>query len=278
MSTYEVRIDRLGFDTEKKYDNIQTFSMGHESCILKFFMIMRQRNLLDFVKKQKAAGRQIRIITPFVPQKHLDEMLETINRVCEEECFRDSVIVVNDFGLMSYIHRMDENRRICLGRSLLFSLDYAPWGRKIYENESEQIQKVISQVNFCDDEKMEFYRGYNVSEIEVNLTEATTESLKEVQKAGFKVNVHKESFLYGTQRSCYVRRYHPAQNCCGMECEYAEELELDELWGTMGYYKKTDDIEFPTPLYLRGNQIYGEAYDVSCDWADGVIVNQGEGA
>jgi hypothetical protein len=273
VGTYEMRIDRLGFNVEKNYDNIQSFSIGHESCIIKFFKVIQQKNLLDFVKKQKKAGREIRVITPFVPEKHLDEMKEVIKRICKEECFQDSVIIVNDFGLMSYINRIDEDRKMCLGRSLLFCLDYAPWGHKIYENEPEQIQKVVSQISFYDDEKMEFYREYHVSEIEVNLTAGTIESLKEIQRAGFKVNVHNASFLYGTQRSCYIRRCSPEQNCCGTECEYAEELELDELWEAAGYYKKADDINFPNPLYLRGNQIYGKAYDIPCDYFDGIIVN-----
>ena len=273
MGTYEMRIDRLGFDIEQNYDTIQSFSIGHESCIIKFFKVIQQTDLLDFVRRQKEAGREIRIITPFVPEQHLDEMKEVIKSICKEECFKDSVIIVNDFGLMSYIHKIDENRKMCLGRSLLFSFDYAPWGHKIYENEPEKIQKVVAQINFYDDEKMEFYRGYHVSEIEVNLTAGTIDSLKEIQKAGFKVNVHKGSFLYGTQRSCYIRRCSAEQNCCGTECEYAEELEIEEFWGGAGYYKKPDDIAFPNPLYLRGNQICGKAHDIPCDCFDGIIVD-----
>lgn len=273
MSTYEMRIDWLGFNTQKNYDNIQSFSIGHESCIIKFLMVIQQKNLLDFVKKQKKEGKQIRIITPFVPEKHLDEMKEVMKEIFREECFKDSVIIVNDFGLMSYINRIDEGRKMCLGRSLLFCLDYAPWGRQIYESESEQIQKVVSQISFYDDEKMEFYRSYHVTEIEANLTAGTMESLKAVQEAGFKVNVHKTSFLYGTQRSCYIKRYSTNQCCCGTECECVEELELDELWEDAGYYKKTDDINFPNPLYLRGNQIYGKAYDIPCDGFDGIIMD-----
>lgn len=273
MPAFEMRIDRLNFNTNENYSHIQAFSIGHESCIIKFFKIIQHPDFLDFVKKQKKNGKQIRIITPFVPEKHLDEMKFVMEKICIEKYFEDSIIIVNDFGLMSYIHKINNKRQMCLGRSLLVCFDYAPWGYKIYENESPQIQNVVSQISFYDDEKMEFYSGYNVTEIEANFTEKTIESLKKIQKAGFKINVHQSSFLYGTQRSCYIKRYHADQTCNGMECESAEKIELDELWDNTGFYKTTEDISFPSPLYLRGNQIYGKAYDIPCNWADGIIVS-----
>ena len=73
---------------------------------------------------------------------------------------------------MNYIHRIDESRQMCLGRNLLACFDYAPWGYKIYEAETLSIQKVIAQVSFYDDEKMDFFKQYNITEIETNLTYA----------------------------------------------------------------------------------------------------------
>ncbi len=274
MSVFEMRIDQLGFDTEGVYHNIQSFSIGHESCILKFFMIIRNMKLLEFIKRQKDAEKQIRIMTPFVPEKHLEEMKDVIKKICANEEFKDSIIIVNDFGLMNYIHKIDKGRKMCLGRGMLVCFDYAPWGSKIYENEPVQIQKAVSQVSFYDDEKMSFFRQYNVTEIEANITEGTAESLKEIQKAGFKVNVHQSTFLYGTQRSCHIRRSCPAQTCSGLECEEPQKLELNELWCSEGFYKAAEDVPFPSPLYLHGNQIYGKAYDIPCDWADRIIYSR----
>ncbi len=273
MNSYEMRIDQLNFNTTASYDNISAFSIGHESCIIKFFKVIQNPILLEFVERQKKIGKQIRIITPFVPEKHLDKVKAVIKEVCNKQCFQNSVLIVNDFGLMNYIHRIDESRQMCLGRNLLACFDYAPWGYKIYETETLSIQKVITQVSFYDDEKMDFFKQYNITEIEANLTKPTIESLKEIQKAGFKINVYQSSFLYGLQRSCYIKRYSINQTCSGMECEYPEILELDELWCGAGFYKMNENIDFPLPLYIRGNQIYGKAYDIPCDWADRIIIN-----
>lgn len=273
MNTFEMRIDRLYFDTNSHYKNIQAFSFGHESCIIKFFKVIRNANLLQFLKSQKNAGKQLRIITPFVPEHHLDEVKNVVQEICSDSLFEDSIIIVNDFGLMNYIHQIDESRQLCLGRNLLACFDYAPWGHKIYESEPVYIQKIATQTSFYDDEKMAFFRQYNITEIEANLTESTTESLKAIQKAGFKINIYQSTFLYGIQRSCYIKRYHPNQACTGVECEYAEKLELDELWCGTGFYKAAENINFPSPLYLRGNQIYGEAHDIQCDWADNIILS-----
>lgn len=273
MAALEMRIDRLNFDTTADYSHIQSFSIGHESCIVKFFKIIRHTNLLNFVNEQKKNEKPIRIITPFVPEKHLDSMKFTMEKICRQKCFENSTIIVNDFGLMNYIFKIDPKRQMCLGRSLSVCFDYAPWGHKIYENESSQIQDVASQISFYDDEKMEFYSRYNITEIEANFTKNTIESLKNIQKAGFKVNVHQSTFLYGIQRSCYIKRYHVKQTCTGTECEYARRIELDSLWDNTGFFEASENIEFPSPLYLRGNQIYGKAYNIPCDWADRIIVD-----
>lgn len=273
VNTYEMRIDQLNFNIESNYSDIQAFSIGHESCIIKFFKMIKNPVLLEFLEKQKNDGKQIRIITPFVPERHLNDTKAVIEEICNEQYFENSIIIVNDLGLMSYIYRIDKSRQMCLGRSLLACFDYAPWGHKIYEEEPPHIQKVVAQVSFYDDEKMDFFREYNITEIEANLTERTIESLKEVQKAGFKINVNQCSFLYGIQRSCYIRRYSTNQTCNGTECEHAEKLELDQLWCGEGFYKTKENINFPSPLYLHGNQIYGKAYDIPCNWADRIIVN-----
>lgn len=273
MSIYEMRIDQLNFDTGSNYNNIQAFSIGHESCILKFLKVIRNPDLLKFVENEKNMGKQIRIITPFIPEKHLVEIKDVLAEIGDMQCFRDSVIIVNDLGLMHYIHKVDRERQLCLGRSLLSCFDYAPWGHNIYRAEDLKIQKTVSQVSLYDDEKIDFFRKYNVTETEADLTEKSAESLKEIQKTGFRVYVYQSSFLYGVQRSCYIKRYSKNQNCTGMECEYPEKLKLDEMWCGSGFYKTDEDIDFPSPLYIRGNQIYGRAHDIPCDWADGVIIN-----
>lgn len=273
MNTYEMRIDQLTFNTIGAYNNIEAFSIGHESCIIKFFKVIRDQVLLEFIKNQYKLGKQIRIITPFVPEQHLEEIKDLIFHLCQEECFQNSIIIVNDLGLMHYIHRIDPTRQMCLGRNLLSCFDHAPWGHRIYESELPHIQKIIAQVSFYDDEKMDFFRQYHIAEIESNLTEGSTDSLKEIQKAGFKINIYQSSFLYGIQRSCYIRRYNADQTCNGTECESPELLELDKLWCGAGFYQMKEPINFPSPLYLRGNQIYGKTHNILCDWADRIIVS-----
>ena len=272
MAAVEMRIDRLNFDLSGDYHHIQSFSIGHETCVLKFFQIIQHSDLLALAKEQIKSGIPVRILTPFVPERHLDAMRDIMGKIFNQECFENSVVIVNDLGLMNYISRIDPKRQMCLGRSLSVCFDYAPWGCKIYEDESSQIQDVVSQISFYDDEKMEFYRRYNVTEIEANVTKNTTESLKNNQKAGFMVNVHQATLLYGIQRSCYIKRCHESYTCSGTECDYPKQIELDSLWDNTGFFEPTEDVDFPSPLYLQGNQIYGKAHNIPLDWADRIIV------
>lgn len=271
MSCYEMRIDRLNFDTEGDYDGIQSFGIGHESCILKFFRVIQEPQLLDFIERQKREGKQIRIVTPFIPERHLDKMKAVLRETLMRPAFRASVIVVNDFGLMHYLHRIDGTRQICFGRSLMVCFDYAPWGRSIYENESPAVQKMVSQASLYDDKKMDFFRRCQVTEVEADLTEGSAASLRELQAAGFKINVHRSSILYGIQRSCYIRRRSCDQTCSGVECEQAEKLEVKQLWDSAEFHEISPDTNFPV-MYLCGNQVCGKAYDILCDWADGIIL------
>lgn len=270
---YEMRIDRLGFDVNKSYHNISSFSIGHESCVVKFFEIFRREPLLQFVREQRELGRPVQILTPFVPERHLDETKRILDRLFYQECFRDSVIIVNDLGLMRFVRERNPNRTMRLGRSMIRSFDYTPWGQAIIEDETEEIRQVVSQANFYDDEKMEFFRRFHLSEIEANLTSGTRESLLDIRRNGFRVCVHQATFLYGTQRSCHVRRRDGVNDSCWTACERSESIRLEKLWVTTGHYKKPDSVHFPNPLYLRGNQILGDARDLPLDDFDTVILN-----
>ena len=271
MSCCEMRIDQLNFHTEANYEGIQLFGIGHESCVLKFIRVIRDLQLLELAERQKKFGKKIRIVTPFIPERHLGEMKTVLRETLARPVFEDCVVVVNDLGLMNYLHRIDERRQMCLGRGLIACFDYAPWGRSIYKNESPSIQKAVAQVSLYDDEEMALFRRYQVTEVEADLTEGSAESLKELQKEGFRIYVHRSSILYGTQRSCYIRRRSSDQTCSGIECERVEKMEPDQLWDSAGFFEIPPDTNFPT-MYLRGNQICGRAYDVSCDWADGIIL------
>lgn len=107
---YELRIDRLGFDVNKSYHNISSFSIWHESCVVKFFEIFRREPLLQFVREQWKLGRSAQILTPFVPERHLDETKCLLDRPFYQECFHDSVIIVNDLGLMRFVRERNPNR------------------------------------------------------------------------------------------------------------------------------------------------------------------------
>lgn len=271
MGQFEMRINSLSFNIDKSFDEIGTFSIGHEGCAVKFLKVVCNACFLAFLEKQRNMGKQIRIVTPIVPERHLNEVETALKEMFKNDIFRDSIVVVNDYGLLNFINKTSQDRKMCLGRSLIFSFEYTPWGHNIFESESKKIQQIVSQVSFYDDEKIRFFRERNIVEIEANLSVGTIECLKEIQNKGFKVNIHKNTFLYGTQRSCYFKRKKQSFDCCGMECEQAEEIQLVELWEDTGYYY--ENIDFPNRLFLYGNQILGEGYNLACDQFDGIILD-----
>ncbi len=259
MKITEMRIDRFNFDITADYKKYNSFSIGHESCIIKFFRIIRNPQFLYFLKEQKKKNKQIRILTPFVPQQHLLEMKAILNQLLREEVFDESVIIVNDLGMLYYIHQLDPKRKICLGRTLVFSFDFTPWGELIYANESRAVQDVIKQVNIYDDIKIIFYKRFNVMSLETNITPNTLDSLIKVKNAGIDIFVHKEFYLYGIQRSCYIRRLSSACRCDNVKCDQSREISLASQWEESDIFLNDAAKYFPTPLILRGNQICGQS-------------------
>lgn len=257
MKILEMRIDRLDFDITADYRKYESFSIGHESCILKFIQIIQNPQFIKFLMEQKKNKKTIRILTPFVPQQHLLEMKTILNRLLNEEVFRDSIIIVNDFGMLYYIHQLDSKRKICLGRTLIFSFDFTPWGELIYANERNDIQQVIKQVNFYDDIKIMFYKRFNVMSLESNITPNTLDSLIKLNEAGFDIFVHESFYLYGIQRSCYIRRLLASGQCDYTKCDSCKEISLISQWEETDTFLNEVVKYFPSALFLRGNQICG---------------------
>lgn len=259
MKITEMRIDRYNFDITADYKKFNSFSIGHESCILKFFRIIQDPQFVNFLKKQKRYNKQIRILTPFVPQQHLLEMKAVLKQLLREDIFSESVIIVNDLGMLYYIHQLDPKRKICLGRTLVFSFDFTPWGELIYANESRAVQNVIKQVNFYDDIKITFYKQFNVMSLETNITPNTLDSLMKVNDSGIDIFIHESLFLYGIQRSCYIRRLSPTCRCDYKKCDQSMKISLASQWEECDIFLNDAAKYFPAVLFLSANQICGQA-------------------
>ena len=259
MKIFEMRIDCFNFDITADYTKYESFSIGHESCILKFFQIIQHPKFIDFLKEQKQCNKKIRILTPFVPQQYLSEMKVLLNRLLRNELFSQSVIIVNYLVMLYYIHQLDPQRRICLGRTLVFSFDFTPWGELIYANESQDIQEVIKQVNFYDNVKMMFYKRFNVMSLETNITQNTLDSLIKLKEAGFDIFINESLYLYGIQRSCYIRRLSPVCQCDHLKCDQIKEIFLASQWEECESFLNDTVKYFPSAIFLRGNQICGRS-------------------
>lgn len=259
MNLYEMRIDRFNFDTSENYDKYNSFSIGHESCIIKFFKIIQNTKFISFLQDQKDKGKDIRILTPFIPQNYLNTMKMTLNNLFKKSLFSESIIIINDLGMLHYIHQLYPHRKFCLGRNLIFSFDFTPWGELIYANETSQIQQIIKQVNLLDNTKIIFFKKYNVTSLESNITPNTFCSLKQLNSLGLDVYINESFFLYGIQRSCYIRRNSPDNQCDYKKCDMCQKITLTNQWEECNFFLNETVKYFPSVLLLRGNQICGQA-------------------
>lgn len=257
MKIKEMRIDKCSFDTNADYSSFESFSIGHESCIIKFLEIINNKDLCIFLQEQKNKGKDIRILTPFVPQSYLEKMKFTLRTLFRNSLFEESMIIVNDLGMMHYIHKVDPNRKICLGRTWTFSFDFTPWGELIYANESSSVQKVVKQVNLYDDIKIDYFKNNNVVALESNITANTVESLENIVNNGIDVYINCSYYLYGIQRSCYIRRFSHSNQCDYSKCDEYAKVSLRGQWEEGEIYCNETVNYFPSKLFMHGNQICG---------------------
>jgi len=128
----------------------------------------------------------------------------------------------------------------------------------IYKNESENVREVIKQVNLFDDIKLDFFKGYNVTAIESNITDNTADSLIKINDSGLTVYINESYFLYGIQRSCPICRSSLHNQCDCQKCDIPVRITLARQWEDCQSFLNETIKYFPSVLFLRGNQICGK--------------------
>jgi len=139
----------------------------------------------------------------------------------------------------------------------VFSFDFTPWGELIYENETDTVQQVIKQVNLLDDIKLNFFKNYHVVAIESNITQNTAPSLDQIATSGLDVYINDSFFLYGIQRSCYIRRISTDNQCDDEKCDAFIKMKLTGQWEDCAVFLNQTVEYFPSMFFLHGNQICG---------------------
>ncbi|WP_066495027.1 hypothetical protein [Abyssisolibacter fermentans] len=225
--------------------------LGHETCANAFISSMGTFNFDKFEQKN------IRIVTPMVPQKLIDKIFNIINEIAAKKKIK---VVFNDVGLLYMCKNLIDNNKInpVIGRILTHSFFDCPWSSKILECENNDVKSAFNQYFCLDHSKKKLFEEYNVKEFELNYHKG--DAAYNLKKNGFKVTTYNFNKLLSVGRICFAARffqlYYP--NCYNENiCKRKVHLDVVKKWGKNRIIN--DEISSLDKAYFKNNYLIGNA-------------------
>lgn len=234
--------------------------LGDEGCIYRA-LDERWSVLLE---KGLEKGLTIRFLTPLVPNKHMEELVQRIRDYSEHTQLK---VTFNDLGLLERCHDLIQKQRIypVVGRILTRSFLDCPWHKDLLSNEDPNLVDEFVGYTYAHQAKWDILHQYGIKELEINYHDQ--KHIEELHESGFSLTTYKSNLLISIGRLCYSARWHGLQlpECHKDDrCRKKLQIELDKLWG-----KSKLMYEEPTPfmksrfsqLYILGNAVYQPLFE-----------------
>lgn len=235
--------------------NIQNIVIGSEGCIYNAL-----RNEYFNIAKL-AAERQLRIrfITPFVPDKYMEQIYEKIERLSELSQIK---VTFNEFGLLNKCKELIESSKIIpvLGRMLTRSIIDCPWYDELLQDEEGITQQAVLGYNFKHESKIRFLKKYHIEEIEINYNKNFSEELEYFNNNGIEITCH-SNMLLSIGRVCFTAKcYEMTYPTCLQEelCNKTINISLVKGWNHNQLVNQLDsDIsKVYRNMYFKCNIVY----------------------
>lgn len=186
----------LLYQNEIVLGSSKNIAIGSEVCPAHF---LRKANN-DAINEAAKQKKSIRLVTPIVPQKYLDEIY---NIICSLPTH--SKVTFNDYGLLYKCRELIASSKIIpvLGRIITRSLIDCPWYEDIVKDDSQYID-IFKKNNMHFEAKIEFLRDWGIKEIEVN--NCPQESLDYFHKKRINVAQYSTYNLLSVSRTCFCSK------------------------------------------------------------------------
>ncbi|MFA9466406.1 MAG: hypothetical protein ACERKN_19260 [Velocimicrobium sp.] len=260
--------DSLDERIESKY---QGAVLGDEGCIYHCL----NETVFNWTKKCKEQNKSVRLLTPIVPERYMDEL---VKRIEELKNIVPLKVTFNDFGLLHRCKALIENEEIIpvLGRILTRSMIDCNWSKRLLSNEQDKVVEGLLDYSYMDNEKIRILDDYHIKEIEVNFHPERIEELKKVIKLPI---TSYPNHLLSVGRVCFSARYQQLKlpecvNCKG--CRRKLEFSVNKKWSKRKMcYDEPDKefIQYMKGLYVQGNIVY-RCMDDLCAEPDSNVISE----
>lgn len=229
--------------------------LGDEGCVHK--ALHERWSIL--LKRAVEQGKEVRFITPMIPDKYCSSMYDYIKEMCSLTTLK---VTFNDYGFLFMCKPLIQEKKIIpvIGRVLTRSMLDCAWHEKLLEGEEEEQAQILRKHSLLHSNKLDLLQEIGVQEVELNIE--SYESVKELQKQGIHCICYGNNSMISMGRICYAARWHHMNvpECVNSKiCFERLHFELEEMWGNekLMYEKPTPTMKgYLDNSYIEGNTVY----------------------
>ncbi len=183
----------------KKYDGVV---LGHENCPVYY----RQSNISEMIDYALNNGLKVKVNIPVLFEDYLEEFKEVADKIVEK--YNTKVkIIVNDWGILYYLHNKYPDLTFCAGKGISFSYGDNPWNEHILLAEKEKYQEALKSSNMENEDTICALKELGVDEIEMADLKLSENAYKHLANEGFTITVNKWMSIATMSRACHCLRF-----------------------------------------------------------------------
>ena len=184
---------------EKNYTGVV---LGHENCP-QYYRQSPVREMIDYALDN---GLDVKLNIPVLFEKYLQEFKDVAEDIIEK--YADKVkIIVNDWGLLYYLHCKYPDMKFAAGKGISFSYGDNPWNEHILLAEKEKYQEALKASNFENIHTIEALKELGIDEIEMGDLELSERAYKHLSEMGFFIILNKYMSIATMSRACHCLRF-----------------------------------------------------------------------
>lgn len=218
--------------------------------------------MLETADKIEENGRKFRLLTPFVPQKHVSSVLNLIENFSKEK--NNTEITINDYGILYACQRLShaKDNRFTLGHFLSQTTEESPWHENILRDESEAIKETYLRCNMENKRRMEVCKKWGVHCIESAMFPHTSGHFREIRDLGVEILVFLDYYQIAFGRRCPVAKFYDIEiPGCFSKCDEVLKLQLKLMYdkATHRPMEPSEEARKDMPeLYVCGNVAFAK--------------------
>lgn len=174
--------------------------IGHESC--PYFY--RQEDVDTLIDHAESYGLAVKVNVPIVFEDYLDYFKKETVRLTEN--YPSVKLIVNDWGMLYYLHGIYPDKKFAAGLGISFSYADCPWNFHIVEEEHEKYRKMLETHNFDSSVMLQTLFDLGVNEIIMGDMDILEDSYRRISEFGMMITINKNVNIVTISRACHILR------------------------------------------------------------------------